>query len=229
MIDERERQGLAQSHQPERELGELHGRRVLIDAIQTLLRDEPARVEVCISVRFDDLRKLALSSPRGDDLARELPTRGHQERTRAHRGIADLQLQDLFGRALVAEASQQRLQRPLDDLLGQRARRVVTARAAPLFSRLEHEPAHWRAVVRGVCLVAGAERAKRDSDLVLRLGLSESFVHGGDLRSAQSASLFEEARPVCRRHGAHCAALHPYAELADANRRARHPQYVITH
>lgn len=119
VIDERERERLAQSDEPERQLRELHRRRVLVHAVEALLRDEPAGVQVRVAVLFDHAREHALPRPRRHDLARELAARGHEKRSGAHRRIADLELEDLLRRALRPEACEQRFEGALHHFLGQ--------------------------------------------------------------------------------------------------------------
>ena len=45
VVEERERMVLGQRRQPERQLGQVHGHRVLVHAVQAPLGDEPAGVE----------------------------------------------------------------------------------------------------------------------------------------------------------------------------------------
>src|ERR1700722_12850222 len=104
VVDERERELLTQRDEPERELRQLHGSGVLVDPVEAPLRDETARVEVRIGVLLDDPCELALAGPGRHDLASELAARRDEESARAHGRIANLELQDLLGRALRAEA-----------------------------------------------------------------------------------------------------------------------------
>ena len=63
---------------------------------------------------------------------------GDEERPGAHGRVADLQVEDLFGSGVRAEAFQDRPEGRLDDRLGEGPRRVVRARPPALVGRLEH-------------------------------------------------------------------------------------------
>ena len=63
---------------------------------------------------------------------------GDEERPGAHGRVADLQVEDLFGSGVWAEAFQDRPEGRLDDRLGEGPRRVVRARPPALVGRLEH-------------------------------------------------------------------------------------------
>ena len=71
-----------------------------------------------------------------------MPARFDEERARAHRGIADLELEDLLRSrrtsVLAAQPREHRLERGANDWLGERPRRVVRAGLAALFARLKH-------------------------------------------------------------------------------------------
>ena len=63
---------------------------------------------------------------------------GDEERPGAHGRVADLQVEDLFGSGVRAEAFQDRPEGRHDDRLGEGPRRVVRARPPALVGRLEH-------------------------------------------------------------------------------------------
>ena len=152
VVHEGERVVLRQRHEPERDLGEVHRHRVPVHAVEAALRDQPAREDHLVLVGRDR-GHLAVGVPGLDQRVAELAAGLDQERPRAHRRVADLEVEDLRGpgRPAVgaAQAREDRLERRAHDRLGERARRVVRARAAPLLARLEHHRALRHEVGRG--------------------------------------------------------------------------------
>src|SRR5688500_18943234 len=85
---------LSQCHKPERDLGKIHGYRILIHPVKTTLRHEPARIDDLILVN-GDRRSLAMSTPRFDQRVAELAAGLNQERSRAHCWITHFEVEDL--------------------------------------------------------------------------------------------------------------------------------------
>ena len=88
--------------------------------------------------------------PRSHQRIAELAAGFDQEGAGAHGGVADLEVEDLFGteRAVRfgAQAVENWRERGAHDGLGELAGRVVRTRAAPLLARLQHHGACWHEV-----------------------------------------------------------------------------------
>ena len=135
VVDEGERVLARESDEPEREAREVHGERIPVNAVQAALRDEPSCVEERILVR----RQCGHGRgpfPGPDQVLGELTARLDEEGTGAHRGIADLERQDVVGRHPVVE---KRRQRAIDHDLGDCPRSVVGAEPPALLTGLEEE------------------------------------------------------------------------------------------
>src|SRR5581483_7306417 len=128
--------------QPERDLGDLDGERVDVDAVEAALGHEPSRGEVAlleIGARVGG-RLLGVELPGFDEPGGEVAAGRDEEGSRAHGDVAHLQLEELRGplqlpllpwRALGGAAVDDGLERVLDDRLGQARRRVVRPSRAP--------------------------------------------------------------------------------------------------
>ena len=93
VIEEGELVVARERREPQRQLGEIGGERVLVDAVEAALRDEPAGVQVLVLVRRD--RRPRLGPPR-PSLHQPLAERAaglDQEGARAHGRVADLEVQ----------------------------------------------------------------------------------------------------------------------------------------
>ena len=151
MIDEGQRMVLGQRHQPQRDLGEIDRHRVPVHAIEAALRDEPPRDDHLVLIGRDG-GHLAVGVPGGDQRIAELAAGLDEERRRAHRRIADPDIEDLRGPRRAASGAtqprQDRLERRPHNRLGQCAWGVVRARAAALLARLQHQRAAGHQVGR---------------------------------------------------------------------------------
>ena len=152
VVDERERVFLRQGGQPERYLGQIDRHRVAVDAVETALGDEPAGKDHLVLAGRHVGRGL-VDAPRLDQRVAELTAGFDQEGPRAHRRIADLQVEDRLRQrrfaAGAAQAGENRLQRGAHDRLGQFARRVVRPGPAARLARLQHHRARRHEVGRG--------------------------------------------------------------------------------
>ncbi len=92
-----------------------------------------------------------------------------QEGAGAHGGVADDQVQESFGAAAIAHGAEERCERPVHDGLAQAARSVVTAGAATLGARLDHESPEF-----GALWTLAAERCERLERRVRRLRVLHS-------------------------------------------------------
>ena len=158
VVHEGERMVSRQRAQPERHLGKVHGHRVPVDSVQAPLCHKAAGVDHLVLVGRNG-RHLAVGTPRFDQGVGELAAGLDEERAGAHRGVADLEVEDLGrGRCpavLLAELGEDGREGVANDGLGQLPGRVVGARAAALVVRLQHEGA-GRDEVRGRILVQHA-------------------------------------------------------------------------
>ena len=126
MIEEAQRTIGGERREPERQARELHRHRVEIDAVQAAFGDRAsngrafrlADVARETAARLDERRLV-----RG----REISARGHQKGAAAHRRIDDAEAQDVLRRP----AADERPERPTDDEVGDRLRRVERARRLP--------------------------------------------------------------------------------------------------
>ena len=96
VVEEGEGVVLRQRGEPERELREVHGHRVLVHAVEAALGDEAAGVET--RPRRAGSAAPVVDVPGLDQLVAELAAGLDQERAGAHRRVADLQIEDLLGR-----------------------------------------------------------------------------------------------------------------------------------
>ena len=133
MIQEREGTVARERGQPERQPRKLHGHRVDVHAEETALRHRAPKTG---SIAIADVlrRHHAVVNQRRLVRQREIAARRHQERAASHRGVQHAQRQDSIGRRIAHE----RRERPADQVLRQRARRVEGA------GRLAASGAHER-------------------------------------------------------------------------------------
>jgi hypothetical protein len=230
VVEEGEGFVFAEGEQPEGELGQLDGGGVLVDAVEAAFGDEALGVVVGPAVGLEDALELAGAGPGGDDLGGEGAAGGDEEGAGAHRGIADLEAEELVGRAALAQAREERLEGARDDLLGEGARGVVAGGTSALLPRLEDEAA------RGARRV-GAAYAERGGELGreglvgrgARRGGAEEGVHPRDLSAREIALVFEVAIAFGLGAGAEGGDLDPHAGLADPDGRARDAEDVVAH
>src|SRR5690606_966725 len=228
VVDEGEGEVFAEGDEREGELGELDGRRVLVDAVEAALGDEAASVEAGVGVLFGQGGEEALAIPGGDDFFGQEAARGDEEGAGADGGVADLQAEDLLGRPVFAEAGEDGLEGALDDFLAEPARGVVAAGAAALFARLEDEAAGGDAVLLFVGFAA-REVGEGDGG---SFGVGSALEGGFDFGlggGGQAAGVFEVALAVGRLHGAQGFRLDPDALGAEAHGRAVDAHDVVAH
>ena len=167
VVDERQRVLLRQRGEPERDLGEVDGHGVAVDAVEAALGDEAARGDNLVFAGRQLGRGL-MCAPRLDQGVAELAACFDEEGAGAHRRVADLQVEDrLWQRRLAAGAAQageDRLQRGADDRLGQLARGVVRPGSAARLARLQHEGAGRHEVGRGGGVDHGLQRRVQVGD-----------------------------------------------------------------
>ena len=135
---------LRQRGQPQRHLGQVDGHRVAVDAVEATLGDEPAGHDNLVIARRHRRRRV-VGAPGVEQRVAELAARFDEEGARAHRRVADLQVEDRLWRgrlaAGTAQLGQDRFQRGADDRLGQLARRVMRPRAAAGLTGLQYRRA----------------------------------------------------------------------------------------
>ena len=152
VVDERQGVFLRQRGQPERHFGQIDRHRVAVDAVEATLDDEPAGGDDLV-LAGRQLGRGLVDAPRLDQRIAELTAGFDQEGPRAHRRIADLQVEDRLRQrrlaAGAAQAGENRLQRGAHDRLGQFARRVVRPGPAARLARLQHHRARRHEVGRG--------------------------------------------------------------------------------
>ena len=152
VVEERERQPAVERLHPERDAGQLHGQRIDVDAVEAVLDYGPAddRFEPLIKplggqrpISFR--KKIALHRcpvarafnavvdvERFDDCTRESAQRRYKKTTRAHRWVADLEGEKLFGRPdFIGGVGQERLERAADRRHRELGPRVERAGSLP--------------------------------------------------------------------------------------------------
>ncbi len=87
---------LGQGDEPQRQLGEVHRHGVAVHAVEAALGDQAAGEDHRVLVGRD-VRHGVVRAPGIDQRVGELPARFDQEGAGAHRGIADLQIEDPLG------------------------------------------------------------------------------------------------------------------------------------
>ena len=95
VIEERERVVAGEGREPERHLREVDCDRVAIEAVEAALRDEASGEDDLVLIG-GDLWAPAVDGPRVDERVTELPARLHKKGGRAHRWVADLEVEDLL-------------------------------------------------------------------------------------------------------------------------------------
>src|ERR1700682_4234535 len=115
---------LGERREPERQFREIDRHRILVDAVETPLRDDATRMENLVFVRRDD-RKLVVRVPRAKQNRSELPAGFNEECTRPNSDVTDLEIQDLSRSWIRPELLKDRPKCRSNDRLGERARRVV--------------------------------------------------------------------------------------------------------
>ena len=95
MVQEREGMVPGQGSEPKRQFRQVHGQRVLVDAVEAALGDQAAGVQGFIFVRRNP-GHLVVHVPGFDQHVAELPANFHKEGARAHGGITDLQVENLL-------------------------------------------------------------------------------------------------------------------------------------
>jgi hypothetical protein len=179
VFEKRDRMLSGQRREPQRELRELDGHRVGVDAEQAALRDEAPQVS---AIGLCDL----VFAERAVDDQRAFQRAGHeaagrgQERTAPHRGVQHAQREDCRGVASLDE----RPERHTDQVVGQRERRVEAS------GRLA------RGRGAGVAFRPIVEQA-----LVDRSELLDAEIRIGNPATAPRAGMKDE-RLEGRRHGA---------------------------
>ncbi len=186
-----------QRRQPERQLRQVDGDRVAVDAVEAALGDEPAGEDDLVLVGRD-LRPLAVDAPRprrGRRRAGGRPRRGTRPspspgRRPSGRGSAPASAR----RRPRPEAVEDRLERRADDRLGERARRVVRARPAALVARLEdHRARRARGRASPPC------RSPRPSAACSVLERRRVLDRRGDLRRQLAVgAVLRATSPACR-------------------------------
>ena len=164
MIEESELVVARERREPKRQLREIDGERILVDAVEAPLRHEPAGVKLLVLVRRDRWPRSPASAPKPRQavrrIARQASTRNAPEPIA---GIADLQIEHLFRPRVRPEPLEGRLQRVSHDRLGEAARRVVAAGAAALVGRLQDRRCRRQPIASGrAALVDDADRAPRE-------------------------------------------------------------------
>ena len=97
VVDEREGVLFRQRGEPERDLGEVDGHGVAVDAVEATLGDEAARGDNLVFAGRQLGRGL-VGAPRLDEGVAELAAGFDEEGAGAHGGVADLQVEDRLGR-----------------------------------------------------------------------------------------------------------------------------------
>jgi len=169
--------------QPEGELGEIGGHRVAVDAVEATLGDEAAGVEGLVLAK--KLRLSTMGGPRSDEFLAELAAGFDEEGTGADSGVADFEVEDLFGKRLLTEVGEDRFESLANDGLGKLSRGIVGARLATGFGGLEEECAFRDDLGGGVASDEGGTGggALEDSEnlLVRRGGLQLLELACGEL------------------------------------------------
>ena len=95
VVQKGQRVVLRQRDEPEGQLGEIHGERVPVHAVEALLGDEAAGEDRFVLVGRN-LRAFVVELPGLDQRVAQLAASLHEEGSRAHRRIADLEVEDRF-------------------------------------------------------------------------------------------------------------------------------------
>ena len=97
VVEKGKRMVTCQRGQPQRKLGEIDGHRVAIDAVETALRHQPARVQHLVFVGRNQ-RHFAMVVPRIHQLVTELAAGLDEERRGADGEVADVEIeQEVLG------------------------------------------------------------------------------------------------------------------------------------
>ena len=141
VIEEGELVVARERREPQRQLGEIGGERVLVDAIEAALRDQATGVQFLVLVRRNDWLLVRMARPCLDQPRRDRAAGLDQERARAHGRIADLEIENLLRRRVRPEPLERRLERIAHDRLGETAWRVMAAGPPALVGRLQQRRA----------------------------------------------------------------------------------------
>ncbi len=167
MVEKPQRLVACKRGEPKRQPRQVDGRRIAVDAPQAALRNRSSHQRACVVVDVGRCQ-LALGDERLLVRAREIPTRGHEERTAAHGRIDDAQSEDRIRRCLVDE----RRERAAHHVVGKRLRRVESS---CLLANVT--------VASIRCRTPGHRRRRRH----VVLEIEHAFVHRPELFDAQVA------------------------------------------
>ena len=189
VVQEGEGMVLRQGDEPERQLGEVDRLGVAVHAVEAALRDLTAGEDDLVLVRRN-LGHGVVRLPGRDQRIAELAAGFDQECAGAHGGVADLEVENLFGTersvAFGTQAVEDRRERGAHDRFGELAGSVVRARPAPFLARLQHHRALGHEVGVAFRSMTGSRAAWSASMVpalrVARRSLSVSF------RSVRSCS-----------------------------------------
>ncbi len=195
VVEEGEGVVAGQRGEPERELGEIDGHPVLIDAVEAALGDEAAGEQEGRLVAGEP-GPAAVGFPGRDEQSGEPPHGLDEEGARAHGGVADLQREDGVGGGVRSEPAEDGFEGLGDDRLGERAGGVVGAGAAALGAGLEDE----RAGRDGRGGEPGVDEPAEGGDEV-GLGLRVADGRGGGAGELAVGGVLEPLRPLRRRGG----------------------------
>ena len=120
---------LGKRRQPKGKLGEIDSHFVLVHTIQTALGYHAAGMEQFFLVRRNR-RKGIFAAPGFEQVLAQLTAGLNQEGARAHGGVTDLEIEDLFRCRLGAELVKNGSQSGFDNRAGERPGRIVGAAAA---------------------------------------------------------------------------------------------------
>ena len=124
MIEECKRMVPGQCRQPEREFGQVDRQRILVNAVKAALGDDAGSVQKLVLIGRNALLAV-VAVPGFDEQIRKEAAYCDKESARAHRRVANLEVEYLLGCWVRARALQDWPERGADDRLGKGARRVM--------------------------------------------------------------------------------------------------------
>ena len=183
VVEERERMLTRQRHEPQRQLRQIDGDRVLIHAVQAALGHQPAGEDDLVLVGRDG-GHAAVDLPRLDEPSaswRHASTRNAPEPIAGSQTLRSRICSGAAGRRR-PKPLEDRRERRAHDRLGERARRVVGARAPALLARLQdHRPGGTMSGVASRSTTGSSAACSSSSALAASIGLLDAF--GVSLRS----------------------------------------------
>ena len=228
MIEKGEFVIAGQRRQPQRQLRQFHGARVLVHPIQAVQRHQPPRVQRLILIGRQG-RRAAMRLPRFQQGGGQLLADFHQKRPRPHRRIAHLQAQNLLRRRVLPQPRQHRPQRLLHQRPGQLRRGVMRAGLAALVGRLQHQRPGGHGLRRH--LHRNLARQRRQQSLLSRRGGQRRQCRPGQ---GLIGGILQPLRPLAGRSRPQRRQIHQHRRAVslgrlDRDHRPRRPQQGKAH